>query len=388
MAVKLPSGSRMGLAMKCAGSVLLPQVVSEPGVEAQEGTKQHATLEKYFSNERRLEGADAEVVSYCERVSRTIGTFAAEYPELGLYIDPNDWSAGWFVARRDANSVVECRLSNSVLEMGRLHDAPWMQLDSNGDSDGGRVVRSEPMEYEQWRAGRYVAVADLVGWNDAKSIAIWDWKSAGRVPEPRYNWQLLLPAIAIWIICGRPDGFSANLGIGYVSAVVERYRDELQDGIPELEGRGTVIATDEYCATDTDIQSAFAGLQRLQARLASETPETVTLYQGKHCAFCPARHRCPAVRSALCGIADTSDLGLIRTSRALIDHGYQLRQMEINILKEHGGELDLGDGRIAVLTKDWRKKDKVYTKRAKQARSNASETNIEGTEGGGDSTSE
>lgn len=82
---------------------------------------------------------------------------------------------------------------------------------------------------------------------------------------------------------------------------------------------------------------------------------------------------------------DATDEAIVSASRVLFDSQPQLKKAEINILKEHGGELDLGDGRIAVLTVDGRKREKVYTKKSNakykgtSAGSDASETSEHGT---------
>lgn len=330
MPVKLPSGGKLSLAAKCLGSVILPQVVEEIGEVGQNGIEQHAKLEKFFKGQRKEpEDSTDEDRELYRRLVATIGG----RPELG-----------------------------EMAESGGAVDAIAMvQQDyvySSGDDSSFDRSRFFP------------GIADLIQRTGEYEWAVWDWKSSGYVPEPKYNWQLILSGLRLWLLSVSPASWRCSLGIVYT-------------GQPTDDGKfKSDVATFDAGFFERKIKD----LGFLQRRLESADPNTVKLYPGKHCKFCPARHRCPAIVGAFVGALNISSGGnahdedVISASRAYIDNAPQLSKMEKEILRRHGGELDLGDGRIAVLETKVSKStgkvtEKVYTKHGKYIEdgSNASE---------------
>jgi hypothetical protein len=374
--IKLPSGGKISLAIRCLGSVLLPKVVDEAGPEAERGKELHAKLEKLFKAKRQIpDGSSVEDRELYSRVQNTIAWSGApvanESAELGVAVDPSSWACGSYVA----HSVPGLRERPSAGAVD-VHDTsgkstPVDLLVADGSDDVAGVRTGLPLVGDSSgdRASWFVAIADLVQQRSSSGFAVYDWKSGAYSEDPKYSWQFLLPAIWLYELAGQPADFSC-----YCAAVYISKPNDLGFDVQDV----------EFDAGD--VGSAKLRLRDLYNRIQSSDPGRVTLYEGKHCGFCPARHRCPAKVGAFADAMSIAtdvvplDVDVVKASRTLVDDMPQLKKMEINILKEHGGELDLGDGRVAVLTKDYRGKDKVFTKRAKPKRSDAPEDGDRGTE--------
>lgn len=364
--INLPSAGKIGLAWKCLGSVLLPQVKEEAGPEAEEGKRKHAILEKFFKSGRKDKPTDPADSELCERASTTVGRADAEWSEFGLAVNPDGRHALW--SRRIQSeswreSTGELLRDAMVgMESGGYggNDKSGRNLVAHGDSDGGGVHlgRTESVDRSDW----FVAVADLIQWHGASRFSVYDWKSSSWATDPKYNWQLLLPAVYLWLSLDRPSDFKCELGIIYIAKPTDS---------------GVFERTPVHIVNSDECDKLLGLLGRLRLRILRESQgpgvraglDSVTLYEGKHCDHCPARHRCPAKVGALAAATEAlflgikpNDIGLVKVSRALVDSAPQIRKMEINILKEHGGELDLGDGRVAVLTEK-NGKYKVYTRK-------------------------
>lgn len=381
--VKLPSAGKLNLAFKCLGSVLLPKVVDEAGPEAEKGKELHAKLEKFIKAGRKApDGTGDDDIEFFSRAVRSLREGAIdESAEFGMAVRSVDWATSRYDPKRlESNDLQE---SSSGMDAGGPTHAGVVASSGSDNSAGvdgvSGSVGDAPSERDVW----FVAVADLIQRFSSTEFAIYDWKSSNWVQEPQYNWQFLLPAIWLYISSGLPASYACHASAVFIST-------------PDESGG---FKRSYYCFTAADCERAMVQLGRLyrDIRSASNSPETVTLYEGKHCGYCPARHRCPAkvgsfVQALLTmdpwRLDKIADETIIAASRSLVDNMPQLKKMEINILKEHGGELDLGDGRIAVLTKDYRDKDKVYTKHASKTGSNASENGDSGKEGGRDSPAE
>lgn len=338
----LPSAGKIGLAWKCLGSVLLPQVKDESGPEAEEGKRKHAVLEEFFKSGRSKAPADPADAELCARAIRTVGSSDAEWPEFGLAVDPDGGVSVW---TRDDRGDTFSR------QPGASDNTNDGMLVAAGSSDGARVSLGGEQSVD--RANWFVAVADLIQWRGASSFAVFDWKSSSWAPDPKYNWQLLLPAVYLWLSLGRPDDFRCELGIIYISK-------------PENDGFARTVP---WYVDSSECDRLLRQLGKLRESIRSADAGRVTLYEGKHCDYCPARHRCPAkvgaissaIESVFLGIKP-NDVGLVKVSRTLVDSAPQIKKMEINVLKAHGGELDLEDGRVAVLTEK-NGKYKVYTRK-------------------------
>lgn len=332
MPVKLPSGGKLSLAAKCLGSVILPQVVEEIGEVGQNGIEQHAKLEKFFKGQRKEpeDSTDEDRELY----RRLVATIGGELPELG------EWAE-----------------HGGAVDAIRLVQQDYIY----SSSDDSSLDRSR----------FFPGIADLIQRTGEYEWAVWDWKSSGYVPEPKYNWQLILSGLRLFILSERDAQFRCSLGIVYT-------------GQPTDDGK---LKSDVATFDAGFFERKRKDLGFLQRRLESADPKTVKLYSGKHCKFCPARHRCPAIVGAFSravavsfGMKGVRDEDVISASRAYVDNAPQLSKMEKEILKRHGGELDLGDGRIAVLETKVSKStgkvtEKVYTKHGKYIEdgSNASE---------------
>lgn len=342
----LPSAGKIGLAWKCLGSVLLPQAKDEAGPEAEEGKRKHAVLEEFFKSGRQEKPGDPADSELCERACATVGSADAEWPEFGLAVDPSGSTSVWSRSSPSDTGVVE----TTILSISGVERRDVL-LVADGSSDGGGIsVGSGSVDRANW----FVAVADLIQWRGGSTFAVFDWKSSSWATDPQYNWQLLLPAIYLWLSLGRPDDFRCELGIIYIAKPT---------------GDGAFERSAQYFVDASDCERLLRSLGKLRDSIRRSDAGRVTLYEGKHCDYCPARHRCPAkvgalekaVEAAFIGIKP-SDVGLVKVSRTLVDSAPQIKKMEINILKAHGGELDLEDGRVAVLTEK-NGKYKVYTRK-------------------------
>lgn len=362
--VKRPSGSKLSLAMKCLGSAVLPRVESDPGPPAIEGKRKHAVLETFFQNGRtHSEGTSPDDRKTCELVARAVGEIPAigERPEVAIFVSAVDGVSRtlrkeeWSNDGRDHLAGADER--NLLVSEGSVH----------GDRDS-RLSEA----YKSFRSGMFVAIADLVQLHSDTHASVWDWKSSGYVPEAQWNWQLLLPAIGLWLSSGARSDFQCDLGIAYLDERLE------SNSVP-------------YSARGDFLRSRFEQLRRFEQRLLSATPENVDLYEGKHCFFCPAAARCPAkigsLGSALAELGMVvDDLSLVRNYIALKDTW--ISKTAFDAMERNGNVLDLMDGREAVLTTDGKKR-KIYTRKANgQTRSNAPEADQQGEAGGGVETSE
>lgn len=357
--IKLPSGSRLGLAFSCQGSVLLPQVRSESGEKAKEGTKLHAVLEEFFARGCTPGEAfgDGERKT-CERLKDLIGSkfrLGLFYPELAFGVDPSDWSGhiGKYAVGSDKASDVETSNATKLHVVSGYNVNPLL---SDGVPDGERSLRAIS---ESERSNWYLAVADLVGRDESNNYVILDWKSGSSwLPDPAWNWQLLLPAIAIQLITGNP----ANT---YTVATVK-----LESGGP---GDYTPSFTHEPVTLGSaDIERRAASLKWLHGRLESYSgaPEKTPLNEGRWCGFCPARDRCPAKIGAIAAAIKTlgfeaDDMSMLKAALLLTESSPMLSKAKIEIMDRLGPIVSLGDGREAVLEVDGKGKKKVYTRKVK-----------------------
>lgn len=363
--VKPPSGSTLGLAMKCLGSVLLPQVKSEPGAVATEGTRIHAVLEKYFKAGRVCpEEATEEDRKTCELVARAVGGMpeGGESSELAVFVQAVDGVFRTATQRVDQWTMVGVGPGwrNELQDMAASDTG--LSVGSDGSLHGPGNLRDHEA-YVSLRHRSFVAVADYVGLQSERHVAIWDWKSSGWVPEAKYNWQLLLPAIGLWLAAGSPGDFRADCGILYLDKL-SSVGSDLRD------------ATSTATFDSNAIAKSLRQLRFLEQSLACD-PDKVALNEGKHCFFCPAAARCPAKIGTL-GNA-LIDLGLEVNDFALVKNYLALSETWTSksaqaALERAGGVMDLGDGREAVLTVPPAKR-KIYTRKthAKQARPDAPE---------------
>jgi len=320
----LPSGSKLSLAVKCLGSNLLPQVKDEPGEAAIAGTETHAKLEKYIEGGRKepQDSSDSDRDLY-RRVHAT--TIRAD------------------TISESAESLISV---DAIRGVASVHDSAEL----------GSIDRSE----------RFIAFADLIQWNSDYEFSVWDWKTGGFAPSPEWNWQLILPGLCMYIMSGRDPRFRCTLAILYT-------------GQPTDDGK---FKTDSATFGGDFFAKCESKLGFIQKQLKSSDPSTLKLYEGKHCGYCPARARCPAKAGALLsamgiiaemnGENEILDEDIVKASRFLIDNKPQLDKAEKEILNRHGGQLNLGDGRIAVLEKKTSEKtgkttEKVYTKHATKA---------------------
>lgn len=403
----LPSGSRLGLAMKCMGSFILPIVKSEPGEAAEKGTAFHALVEKFIAEGRKIPETASEMErTLLLRIGELLGTSTPifERPELACAVYPGaGYSELYTVGRSDRSganvlgserrpvendnrpvlehvgsvivSIRERGTDDRILgDQGGLgqgaggHDrgrARTMEesrtgepiynlllsseqsgdVDRTGESHGG----SGPV-----RDRSFLAITDLVRCDAEGVYEVYDWKTGhSYVDTPEWNWQLIVPAIALWLIGGKSDEFKCR------GAIVKLDLD-----------KGTITPSEPFTYDSAIISAKFNTLKWLAYRASKATSENVTLYEGKHCVFCPARDRCPAKVGALVkamhlisGVDDSpSDLQVLSTGLALSEASGMLKKVQVGILERNDGRLDLGDGREAVLESK-SGKTKVFTRR-------------------------
>lgn len=368
--------------MKCIGSAVLPQVKEEAGPAALKGNDIHASLEKFIQRGR----CESETDSDSEReLFRLVGAACpdpgdsgAESAELGVFIDPRNWNAE-FVRYEPANSSgsADKRRSGS---MGSYDDGAGRKADLLAADGGVDDIGVQRTLSESERAMGFLSVCDLVQRKSASKaeFAIYDWKSGlGYIPNPQYNWQLLCPAVGLWIINGRPDEFYVQGVILYTSITTDDYGNRVFSKPPDRYTYDAKILRN----AEWKLRSMYGAMLRASGDRGSASRSVeVDLYEGKHCVFCPARARCPAKVGAV-GAALKVALGqeatpeaIVRASMLLVDSTVQIKKAAIEMLELYGGNMDLGDGREAVLEVDKKNKKKVYTKHAKTApRSDAPE---------------
>ena len=210
--VKLPSGSKLSLAFKCQGSVLLPQVKDEGNERTDNGKAKHATLEKFWKGGRSEEGFTGEDLELVRRASVTVGLAASgELAEFGLALDPSDWGCRLYRHGRDGVDQVHLAAADMVRK-SRDANGSGLLGPAGGADTGGVYVGDSEAERAQWLC----AVADLVQRKSPTSFAVWDWKTSSWVQDPEYNWQLILPAIWLYCYSGQPAEFSCELGAVYI----------------------------------------------------------------------------------------------------------------------------------------------------------------------------
>lgn len=330
--MRLPSAGKLGIMMKCLGSFMLPQVKSESGhtPEAAEGNRIHGIIEQYLLNNRKEEGLEADSLAICQRLSRTMGPIPAggERPECRLLVYP-------------------------------FKDGP----------DSLRVIGRDEDPTEEDRADAIYGICDYLGEDSPGSFRVTDFKTgAFYVPAPEWNWQLLLPAIGLYLASGRSSEFKCRANIIHVreSSIVLRGDESVYDCSP-------------YTYDSQLIEHRLTMLQKQINKAKFYERKNVPLYEGKHCDYCNARARCPAKVGALeqaikvvSGL-DVTDIGMIKTAVGLIETKPQLDKAAKELIKIHGLKrevegkteyaYDLGDGREAVVAVDKRLKEKVFTRK-------------------------
>jgi hypothetical protein len=360
------------------GSALLPVVKDEGNARTENGKEKHAKLEAYIKAGRvPPDGSSPDDLDLYARAAATVGVAENESAEVGiaLGLGPDGW-----VARRYSRDIPSGPGVGTL--RGEASDerrqSPVVVADGGADlaGDGGYdpVVGDSPAERASW----FVAVADLIQQRASGEYAVFDWKTSSWVQDPKYNWQLLLSGLWLYVAGGRDPAFRCELGAIYIERPVDV-------GSSDESVLKSFQRTEPYELDAAGAERNLGQLGRLRSRLLTEAPENVELYEGKHCAYCPARHRCPAKIGAFSNLIDElespgNELTLLKMLMTINYNRPQIDAAAKNILRENGGEMDLGDGRIAVLTKDKRDREKVYTKRAKQTGSNAPEDDKSGEE--------
>lgn len=348
------------------GSFLLPQVKSEAGESAEKGTAFHALVESFFKEGRTIpDSASPTERLLLRRIRKLVGPPAGlfERPELACVLQPSNGISELLSVSRgfDSREPFYHRLHNgsheSAVEQTGGQPAPHVESGSrHGVPVRGAGVGTDSVFVD--RAISILAIADFVQIFDGSTIAVYDWKTGAWPGDPKWSWQLIVPAVAVWIIAGRPSEFRST---GYLV------------GVDLATGR---IKPVKHVLSARDLANYERHLRNMVERAGRQDPATVTLYEGKHCAYCPARDRCPAKIGALTKAmenflwADVSDLELIKGYVALTESKFSNNKVAYEILERHGNVMDLGDGRDAVLTvKSGRRS--VYTRKHVQ------ETNVE-----------
>lgn len=371
--MKLPSGSKLSLAMKCIGSFLLPQVKSEPGEAALKGTRIHALVESYIKSGRQIpEGLEEQERTLLRNIGQFIGSSdgICDRPEIACLLCPGDHSARVLRVSRDEERPTYFELGIDDMQVQGTESASIVRngpggisgADGSDDSNGSLGVR---VAVEPDQSKSFLAIADLVRIHeDGSGVEIIDWKtgSIGSAGNAQWNWQLILPAVVIWVIAGRPERFFATLRTVYLDGDAVHCKPD----------------RDIYTAAGRDLERWEHSLSGLDRRAVSTTPGSEPLYEGKHCGFCPARDRCPAKIGALGRAVELSitsgDAGvrlpglshvdMMRAYHAIMESKFAANKNAYEILESHGGVLDLGDGRESVLTVANGRR-KVFTRKRK-----------------------
>lgn len=239
---RLPTGSSIGRAMECLGSVVLPHVRRKPGPSARRGTAIHS----YIENARKLgkQQALAEVTD-------------PQIRQLCGAIDLNH-----FPPYLESEVTYEYDALNST--------ARSIKIDS-------------PRDYP-YNLHCYYGTADLVGVSeDGKTAIVIDIKTGKRMPtHAGHNWQLRFLASAA---CAAYGCTSAQVALAYVN----------EYGDVEFEWA-------DFDSLDiSDFQEELEWLDKalLRASEAVASGFSIDLSVGDHCEWCPALTMCPAHMTAL-----------------------------------------------------------------------------------------
>lgn len=232
------TASRLELARSCPGSFTLgPHVSPAPGEAAEKGTAIHAFLEAI------LDGVDpdealpelSEARAVCEKID------AREVHEVAGPNPSTETPLGWDPAT------------------GEAREAPR----ATGER---RDYSALP---EGWVAGTADAVSAI-----GDAVRITDWKTgAFEVPDPAENPQLLFL------------GLAAARARGKDRAILQVVRVN-DDG--SLRARAAELGPD-------DLALAEAALVAVLEKVNDSRRGVPQLRPGRHCRFCPALHRCPAL---------------------------------------------------------------------------------------------
>lgn len=365
MPLVLPPGSRLSLAQKCIGSVLLPQTKEEKQ-HLEDGKSVHSALEAYFKSGRQIDpGLDDDRLKFVRLVDGAVGRCGSEFAELGVGLDPDQWDQVLVSGIPGVNGLPDpehdghtrsgdvVRQGGNVV-IGRLPEPVLLQpgAERREDDSSKAILDSDRSRY-------FIGFADLaqLGCAGEIDLKVWDWKTGHTwVATPEWNWQLILTAVAIWCCLGKPEPFKAELNIL-----------QLGDGTGEPK-------TQTFVADADFLQSKLYGLQWLKRRLeAGYEDGRYTLYEGKHCTFCPAWDRCPAKVGPLREMASAlvekpeslSHQDMIRWWLHLKDSMKKFDDGAYEILERNGNIMVLPDGREAVLARDKKNRRKVFTRKGK-----------------------
>lgn len=328
---------------------MLPQVKSESGItpETQEGLRVHAVVEKFIKQGRSTDGIDSEEDrKICARVAKTLGPIPllGERSELGY-----------------------------LVRVGELPGEDAFNIHSSPEQPDGLLRRD-------WLYG----IADYLGCHSENVYSIADFKTGSYfVQQPEWNWQLLLPAIGLWIGAGSPDNFSVN-------ARIIKIRNDSVDA--------DRCSCDDFTFDSGLLRERLGWLRHSLLKAKNQTPETVTLYEGRHCEYCPARARCPAKVGAIAqalrlyGYPPEEIMPdvVVRMATNLIECKPQLDKAAKELIKMNGRQetvegkkqhvMDLGDGREAVVSVDGKGKTKLFTRKKKHSESDVGVEGVESDE--------
>ncbi len=232
------TASRLALARSCPGSFALgPHVSPAPGEAAEKGTAIHAFLEAVLDgvdpDEALPEHPEARAV--CEKIDpREVCEVAGENPSTET---PLGWDPATGEAREAPRATAE-RRDYSALPEG------WVAGTADAVSDEGDAVR-----VTDWKTGSY------------------------EVSDPGENPQLLFL------------GLAAARSRGKDRAILQVVRVN-EDGT--LRARTAELRPDDLALVEASLVAVLGRVEKSQ----DGVPE---LRPGRHCRFCPALYRCPAV---------------------------------------------------------------------------------------------
>ncbi len=232
------TASRLGLAKSCPGSFALgPHVSPAPGEAAEKGTAIHAFLEAV------LDGVD---------------------PDEAL---PEDPEARAVCEKIDARDVYGVAGPNPSTE------TPLGWDPATGEAREAPRATAERRDYSALPEGWVAGTADAVS-AEGDAVRVTDWKTgAFEVPDPGENPQLLFLGIA---------------------AARSRGKDRAILQVVRVNEDGTLRARTAELGPD-DLALAEASLVAVLGRVEKSREGVPELRPGRHCRFCPALYRCPAV---------------------------------------------------------------------------------------------
>jgi len=293
MSVILPSASALGVAMKCIGSAIGPQLRQEQTDAMSGGTKTHGEIS---------EALDLGMIEHkSPPIAKALSVIFEVCHRWGLKIE---------------DALIKTEVELSI------------------DPATCEVVLGEMLSVDRDRFFVGAADALVLPASGAPRCCVLDWKTgAMKADSPKWNWQLIHAALSVWVASGMDDQFVCDMAIAYVDGPL---KDKPVD----------------FFSADVDfLSSRLRALENLSQRIHATELDKARLFEGQHCSICRVRDRCPAKTKALQTLAlalsgEVSDPEMVQAF-LIAREQYKRLEMAANTIVEIQGEVVLPNGNVA-----------------------------------------